>query len=177
MKLTAFVPAKYGNLMKNDVIRNREFWLWFRENKDWVEVAAHGLSHTLPPEFTKFRHYQEVLVKKMSVKLKRYFPKNAGFKAPYHKINTVTLEVLMRAGYSYVASWNTILWMRKLVPNPPSYVLENSHTSLIEAKHGSSAYQDNINLIRRVLDKKLKRWERRGVTYLKIGEYVEMFGL
>ncbi len=173
LKLTAFVPAKYLNKSSNDIIRNKEFWKWRKETKAWIEIAAHGMTHTYPPEFTKFRNHQERIIKKMTGKLRRYFPLNKGFKAPFYKMNDVTIEIIKKHNYAYIAHWNTIFFLHHIVPNSPPYMLEHSHSRIPDGNPEENTPKDNINLIRNVLHRKLKKWESRGITYLTINEYIE----
>jgi len=176
LKVTFFVPARLQNKSRNDVIKNKDFKQWHRENKDWVEVAAHGLYHKLPPEFTKFEHIQKNIIKKMTTKLRKYMPEEKGFKAPFYRCNEVTFKLIKQAGYSYFAHWNTIFFLKKLVPNPPSFMIINTHTNITVKKNKDlNNNKDNISLIHKSLHRKLKIYEKRGITYLTISEYIEKY--
>lgn len=176
LKVTFFVPAMFQKNSRNDVIKNKEFKQWYKDNKDWVEVAAHGLYHKLPPEFTKFEHIQEKIIKKMTIKLRKYMPKQKGFKAPFYRCNEVTFKLIKEAGYSYFAHWNTIFFLKPIIPNAPPFMLINTHTNASDKKKkGKYFNSDNINLIYKSLNRKLKIYEKRGITYLRVSDYINKY--
>lgn len=177
LKVTCFVPGRFHNVKRNDIYSSQEFAQWYKERKDWVEVAAHGLYHEHPPEFTKFSHHQEKIARAMTIKLHRFFPDNPGFKAPFYRMNHKTMDVVASQGYSYVALLDSIIFLRPMVNaqlrNP--YVVVNSHTSLDMNNPVEFANKDNINLIRLSLHRQLKRYEKRNVVYSTISEYIQRY--
>lgn len=177
LKVTCFVPGRFHDVKRNDIYSSEEFANWYKERKDWVEVAAHGLFHDHPPEFTKFSHHQEKICRAMTIKLRRYFPDNPGFKAPFLRMNQNTLRVVAGAGYSYIALLDSIIFLRPMVNaqlrNP--YVVINSHTSLDMNSPEEYANRDNINIIRLALHRQLKRYEKRNIIYSTISEYIQRY--
>jgi len=170
LKLTAFCPGKYKDKKENDLVRNKNFWKFYRENKEWVEIAANGVTWQLPPEFTKFRGQQESFIKRMNAKLRKYFPEHrfTGFKAPYAKINEVTMGLIQQFGYSYVVHNNAIMFLKEVNHYPFGYIM-------LHARMNHSEDKDNISQKREMLHKLLKHYEKRGITYFTIGEYINRF--
>lgn len=180
LKVTCFVSGKFHNTLENDVYASKDFKDWYKERKDWVEVAAHGLHHKLPPEFTKFTHHQEKITKAMTTKLRKYLPANPGFKAPFLRMNHKTIDIIQNAGYAYVATWNCIHFLVPMA-NPQlrlPFLIVQSHTNAVD-KQGNDknefANKDNINLIKLQLHRQFLRYEKKHVTYGTISEYIERF--
>lgn len=180
LKVTCFVPGMFHGKKENNIYKSKEFRDWHKERSDWVEIAAHGLTHTHPPEFTKFKAHQEKIVKKMSIKLRKYLPVDPGFKAPFNRYNHQTIEIIKEAGYSYFMinqTSATFLVPMSRKPRPKIMILQ-SHTNAVDKvglKKKKFANTDNINLIAHILHKRLKLFEKRRFTYETIGSYVSRY--
>lgn len=86
LKVTCFVMGKdAGDYLK----------------KNWIEVAVHGWSHSLPPECE--RDNQEEFIQAGLDALRMYLPKKFGFRAPGFQVTTATNPILKRLGFSYIA--------------------------------------------------------------------------
>lgn len=173
LKLTAFCPGRYHDKKENDLVKSDKFWKFYKENRDWIEIAANGVTWELPPEFTKFNNHQKRIIKKMSAKLRKYFPAHQyiGLKAPHSKVNEQTLDNLKRAGYSYLIEDEAIIFLQEMNHYPFGYNMIHSTMGLNETK----VQKDNISLIREKIHKQLLRYEKIGITYMTVGEYIRQF--
>ena len=94
LRITAFVVPRHDNKDEYDCSKSKEFKQWFEKNKDWVEVAVHGFDHS---KFECLLSYDEQLerFKKALEIMKPFLPKKWGFKPPYYRYNSDTLEIIL----------------------------------------------------------------------------------
>ena len=101
LRVTAFVVPRHDDKDEFDVSKSKEFKEWFKEHKDWVEIAIHGYDHS---KFECRLSYEEQFERfKKALKIMRPFlPKRWGFKPPYYKYTADTMEIILeKLGGSY----------------------------------------------------------------------------
>jgi len=99
LKLIAFTIANFQN--KEPIYKSKEFNMWIKDHKSWVDIAVHGYDHLYPPEAERDDFEEQV---EMALDfLYPYLPKKFGYRSPGFKF-TVRLEPLLkRLGFYYVA--------------------------------------------------------------------------
>jgi len=112
MKITLFT-VPFWNFIK-PLNEDSEFCKWFEKNKEWVEIAIHGYTHTgeiynRPVECKRSYEEQKEMFSKSIQILKKFLPKKYGFKAPGNHYNEHTQKVLEDLKFSYFAVGNTII--------------------------------------------------------------------
>lgn len=80
---------------------NKLFKGWFNKNKDWVEIAIHGLNHREIEGNLPYDKQCQKLRKALEI-MKEFLPSKIGYKAPANDTNKDTLRAVYDCGYDYL---------------------------------------------------------------------------
>jgi len=80
---------------------NKEFKKWFEKNKDWVEIAIHGLTHHGTEGNLPYEEQCEKLKKALEI-MEEFLPAIIGYKPPANDSNPDTIKAVFDSGYDYL---------------------------------------------------------------------------
>jgi len=118
LEVTAFTVPVWENNSKYKLNDSRAWNDWYEAHKDWVHIAMHGYHHLRCTTKTKFEGYQsyeeqlELYGKSLDI-LKPYMPKYWGFKPPFYKWNSATLDALAKLNCTWAHLEAKIHWFKK----------------------------------------------------------------
>lgn len=98
-KLIAFTISNFKN--KEDLATSKQFEKWYKEHSDWVEIAVHSYDHDEIPDGD--REDEALWIEKAYKGLRRYLPKEYGYRSPGWQTTNKTESILKKLGFSYIA--------------------------------------------------------------------------
>jgi len=163
IKVNVFaVPMWKGDFQK-DIFKNTYFKDWFRERKHWIEIGQQGHTNSYPPECTRFKKPQYIMIKQGYRKVGTYMPKDYYcFNPPYDRMDDkITPKILENLGFT-ACLWNKNIIMLKKCnkPLPEDYEIIRTKIDIEERN------PDDIQIIFDKLDKSLFDFETKGCEFV-----------
>ncbi len=169
LKVTAFTVPLYQKRMENDVFHNKDFQAWFKERKEWVEIAQEGYGQRNKLECKRFKKPQYFILRKGYRKIGVYMPKNYySFKCPDDKMGSSTLDSLKMLGFSSCMFQGQIIILINLEKQLEDHIIIGSHINLDERN------PDDIQQIQHKLDDYFTKLELEGNDYMTISELISL---
>lgn len=98
-RMIAFTIANFNN--KENLAESNVFKKWFKEHKQWVEIAVHSYDHMYPPDGD--REDEAQWIEKALYGLKPFLPEKYGYRSAGWQTTNKTVSILKRLGFSWIA--------------------------------------------------------------------------
>lgn len=98
-KLTAFTISNFKN--QESLADSKVFEDWFKQRKEWVEIAVHSYDHLYPPDGD--RDNEAYWIKKARDALAPFLPQTYGYRSPGFQTTNQTEKIVRDLGFSYIA--------------------------------------------------------------------------
>jgi len=98
-KMIAFTIGNFKN--KENLATNERFLQWYKDRKDWVEIAVHSYDHFEIPDGD--REDERGWIEKALESLKSFLPEEYGYRSPGWQTTNKTEGILRDLGFSYIA--------------------------------------------------------------------------
>ncbi|MDO8623119.1 MAG: hypothetical protein Q7R52_02640 [archaeon] len=169
IKVSVFVVPFWKSDFQKDIVKNVYFKEWYKERKNWVEIGQQGYTNSYPPECTRFKKPQGIILKRGYRKLSNYMPQDFYyFKPSYDRMDdNITINILKNLGFS-ACIWNKSIIMLKKCDNPISEDCEIIQTKInIEERN-----PDDIKVLFKKLDDSFYEFEQQDCEFITFRDLI-----